>query len=55
MSAQLDRILADGTITIAPWHDPIAADGIPTDSDDALITGRDAIFVPCECMLSGAR
>ena len=36
------------------WPDT-NTDGIITDSDDALYTGRDAIFVPCECVPGGAR
>ena len=49
------------TLTTTPdllfttWNDPAVTTGIAADSDDALVTGRDAIFVPCECMLSGAR
>ena len=43
------------TLQLAVWDDPLAATGLQTDTDDALITGRDAIFVPCECVLGAAR
>lgn len=43
------------TMQLAVWDDPLGANGLQTDTGDALITGRDAIFVPCECVLDGAR
>ena len=42
-------------LQLAVWDDPLAANGLQTDTDEALITGRDAIFVPCECVLGAAR
>lgn len=46
------------TFTVDAWHDPIveAAPGaVRTDTDDALVTGRDAIFDSCQCLAGGAR
>jgi len=46
------------TLTVEAWHDPIveAAPGtVRTDTDDALVTGTDAMFDSCECVPGGAR
>jgi len=43
------------TLQLAVWDDPLAANGLQTDTDDALITGTDAIFDSCECVAGGAR
>ena len=42
-------------VEIAPWRDALAVGGIRADSDDALLTGREAIFDRCECTNGGAR
>lgn len=55
MDNHLTQMLNGSELVIAPWHDPLAARGFPADSDDTLVTGRDAIFVPCECVLGAAR
>ena len=52
----LSELLKTTSLEFTIWHDPVAAvDGIPADSDDALVTGTDAIFVPCEFVMGGAR
>ena len=43
------------TLQLAVWDDPLAANGLQTDTDDALITGTDASFVRCEFVAGGAR
>ena len=49
------------TLTTTPdlhfttWNDPAVTIGIHADSDDALVTGTDAIFDSCECVAGGAR
>lgn len=42
-------------VEIAPWRDALAVGGIRADSDDALLTGRDAMFDRCEFVRGGAR
>ena len=55
-TSPLTEALKSTSLEFTIWHDPIAErNGIPADSDDALVTGRDAIFVPCECVLGAAR
>ena len=55
-TSPLTEALKATSLDFTIWHDPIAErNGIPADSDDALVTGRDAIFVPCECVLGAAR
>ncbi len=36
------------TLQLAVWDDPLAANGLQTDTDDALITGTGATFDRCE-------
>lgn len=46
------------TFTVDAWHDPIveaAAGAVRTDTDDALVTGTDAMFDSCEYVPGGAR
>lgn len=46
------------TIVVRAWLDPATEampGAIPTDSDDALVTGTGAIFDSCECALWGVR
>ena len=46
------------TLTVEAWRDPIveaAAGAVRTDTDDALVTGTDAMFDSCECVPGGAR
>jgi hypothetical protein len=43
------------TLQLAVWDDPLAADGLQADTDDALITGGARIFEPCESSFDGRR
>lgn len=55
MDHHLTNMLTGGELVITAWHDPLAARGFPADSDDTLVTGRDAIFDSCQCLAGGAR
>ena len=55
MDNHLTQMLNGSELVIAPWHDPLAAQGFPADSDDTLVTGTDAMFDSCECVPGGAR
>lgn len=48
-------LLARPEFDVIAWIDPVCDGGIPTDSDEALVTGRDAIFDSCQCLAGGAR
>ena len=57
-TATITSIADHVTFTVEAWHDPIveAAPGaVRTDTDDALVTGTDAMFDSCECVPGGAR
>ena len=42
-------------VTVRPWTIDRGVPMFPTQHQYVEITGRDAIFVPCECVPSGAR
>jgi hypothetical protein len=57
-TATIPSIAEHVTFTVEAWRDPIveaAAGAVRTDTDDALVTGRDAIFDSCQCLAGGAR
>ena len=52
----LSELLKTTSLEFTIWHDPVVeTHGIPADSDDALVTGTDAMFDSCECVPGGAR
>ena len=48
-------LLSNPTFESIAWRDPLCDHGLPTDSDEALVTGRDAMFDRCEFVRGGAR
>ncbi|MCC6437884.1 MAG: hypothetical protein IT196_22855 [Acidimicrobiales bacterium] len=40
---------------IERWNDPLVVARFDADTDEALITGTDAMFDSCECVPGGAR
>lgn len=48
-------LLARPEFDVIAWIDPVCDRGIPTDSDEALVTGRDAMFDLHECARGGVR
>lgn len=48
-------LLRRPSFEVVAWVDPRCGGGLPTDSDEALITGRDAMFDSCECVAGCVR
>ena len=46
-------LLSRPSFEVVAWDDPLSVNGLPADSDEALITGRVHVFDSGECRSTG--